>query len=400
MTIILVGCGGTDRDEIVIGVTGPLTGPTANSGVAIKEGMEIAMEEWNEDGGIEVDGDKKEIKMIYEDNQAQPSEGVSSAEKLFNNDEVDFLIGDAFASSVTMAIMELAAQYEKPILSGQPVSHEISKKVLEDPEKYKYFWKGNFDAAAYGETAYETIQDLIEQGEFTPENKKIAFIVEDTDYGRSNVEAAVELFNEDGWEQVAFETVEVGYTDFYPQLTKLSSEEPDVLISVFTAVSSGVALTKQFNEMKHDALHLGIFYPTRPEFIEQAGEDADGLLWLPLMFEPNLNDKHKEFAEIVEEKYDDEATSDHAYGYDTMSIALNSIQEAGSLDADDIVAELAETRLESLLGIYDFDEESHTVQFGPDYLPVPASQIQDGQNEIIYPENVATKEYKPQPWLK
>src|SRR5699024_3794027 len=248
--------------------------------------------------------------------------------------------------------------------------------------------------------AYETIQDLIEQGEFTPENKKIAFIVEDTDYGRSNVEAAVELFNEDGWEQVAFETVEVGYTDFYPQLTKLNSEELNVLISVFTAVSSGVALTKQLTEMKHDALHLGIFYPTRPEFIEQAGEDAEGLLWLPLMFEPNLNDKHKEFAEIVEEKYDDEATSDHAYGYDTMSIALNSIQEAGSLDADDIVAELAETRLESLLGIYDFDEESHTVQFGPDYLPVPASQIQDGQNEIIYPENVATKEYKPQPWLK
>lgn len=397
---VLFACSSTNNEEITIGVTGPLTGPTANSGVAIKEGMEVAIKEWNERGGIEVDGEQKQIKMIFEDNQGEPSEGVSTAEKLFNNDNVDFMIGDAFASSVTMAIMELASQYEKPILSGQPVSQEISKKVRENPERYKYFWKGTFDAEAYGQTAYNTIESIIESGDFDPKGKKIAYIVEDTDYGRSNVDAASELFNQAGWEQVAFETVEVGHTDFYPQLTKINSVKPDVIISVFTAVSSGVALSKQFDEMKINSLHLGVFYPLRPEFREQAGKSAEGLVWLPLLFDAELIEMHGDFAEKIDEQFNLAATSDHASGYDTMNVALNAINDAKSISPDKIVETLSQTDLNLLLGRYVFEQDSHTVKFGPEFLPVPASQIQDGVNQIIYPKNVATENYKTQPWLK
>lgn len=402
-TLILVGCSretSKTADSIKIGITGPLTGSTSNSGIALKQGMEMAVEEWNEKEGINIDGEMLPVEMIFEDNQGQPSEGVSTAEKLFNNDNVDFLIGDAFASSVTMAVMELASQYEKPIMSGEPVSSAISEKIEKDPEKYKFFWKGNFSSEAYGEGAYETIKTLIDDGDFEAENKTVAFVVEDTDYGRSNVAEAQKLFEEDGWEQVAFETVEVGHTDFYPQLTKLKSLKPDVLITCFTAVSSGVALVKQFNETSVEALHLAIYYPIRPEFMEQAGEDANGLIWEPISYQPELIEKQKEFEEKYAEIYEDEGNADAAQGYDYMNNALSAIEAAGSLDSEKIVEELSKISREGMLGIYEFDENNQTVKAGPDFLPVPAAQIQDGKDQIIWPENIATSEYEPQPWIK
>ncbi|MFS0645109.1 ABC transporter substrate-binding protein [Siminovitchia sp. 179-K 8D1 HS] len=401
--LVLAGCSqgtGGKTDKIKIGVTGPLTGSTANSGIALKQGMELAVKEWNDKGGVEIDGEKLPIEMFFEDNQGKPAEGVSTAEKLLNNENVDFLIGDAFSSSVTMAVMELASQYEKPIMSGEAVSSAISEKVEEDPDKYKYFYKGNFSSEAYGEGAYSTIKSLIEDGSFDPKDKTIAFVVEDTDYGRSNVAEAQKLFEEDGWKQVTFETVDVGHTDFYPQLTKLKSLKPDVLITCFTAVSSGVALVKQFNETGIESLHLAIYYPLRPEFLEQAGDDANGLLWEPISYHPELIKKQKEFEDKYVETYDTEGNADAAQGYDYMNNAISAIEMAGSLDPEKIVEALSNFNREGLNGVYEFDEKDHTAKAGPDYIPVPAAQIQKGKQQIIWPENIATSEYEPQPWMK
>ncbi|MEN1968737.1 ABC transporter substrate-binding protein [Lentibacillus sp. N15] len=401
--LFMAGCSqgaSGSADTVKIGVTGPLTGSTANSGIALKQGMEMAVDEWNEKGGIEIDGDMLPVKMIFEDNQGQPSEGVSTAEKLFNNDNVDFLIGDAFSSSVTMAVMDLASQYEKPVMSGEPVSSAISEKVEEDPDKYKYFWKGNFSSEAYGEGAYETIKELIKDGHFDPKNKTVAFVVEDTDYGRSNVAEAEELFKKDGWEQVAFETVDVGHTDFYPQLTKLKSLDADVLITCFTSVSSGVALVKQFNETNLESLHMAIYYPIRPEFIEQAGTNANGLIWEPISYHPGLIEVQKEFEEKYVKIYEADGNSDAAQGYDYMNNALSAIEAAGTLDSDKIVEGLSSLSRDGLSGKFEFNEANHTAKSGPDFLPVPAAQIQDGENQIIWPKNIATSKYEGQPWIK
>lgn len=396
IAVILSGCSenGRNVEEIRIGVTGPLTGPTANSGVASKQGMELAVAEWNEKGGIEVEGNKLPIKMYFEDNQGKPDQGVSTAEKLFNNEEVDFLIGDAFASSVTMAIMDLADQYEKPILSGEPVSSAISDKISENPDKYEYFWKGNVGSDAYGDSVYQTVKMLEENGDFQPTDKTVSFVVEDTDYGRSNADEVAKLLEGDGWKVVAYETVEVGHTEFYPQLTKLGSLKPNLLVSVFTADSSGVALVKQINETKLKTLHTAVYYPTRPEFIENAKSASEGLVWIPLMFEPLLRENQVDFAAAIKEKWNVVATPNHALGYDTMNNALTSIAEAQSLDSEKIVEQLAKLDRDGILGRFVFDDSNHTIKAGPEYIPVPAVQIQDEKNAIIWPKNISTSEYQ------
>ena len=215
---------------IKIGVTAPLTGPAAEAGVALKQGFILAAEEWNAKGGVMLKefNQKVPVEVIIEDCQSKPEAGVAIAEKLFTRDKVDVLLGDAFHSSVTMAIMELAPKYGKPIMSVEPVSEEIAKKVASNPKRYWNFWKGDWGSTAYADSVFSTYRSLEKKGLFKSKTNKIAFIVEDTDYGRSNAEKTKELFAGIGFQSVAMETVPLGHTDFYPQLGKLKNFGADV----------------------------------------------------------------------------------------------------------------------------------------------------------------------------
>lgn len=388
--------------EIRIGVTAPLTGPAAEAGVALKQGMILAVEEWNAKGGIEIKeaGKKLPVKILIEDCQSKPEIGVSVGEKLITREKVHMLLGDAFHSSVTMAVMELAPKYGLPVMSVEPVSVEIAKKVANDPKRYWSFWKGDWNSTAYANTIFSTYKYLLDNNLFKPKNKTVVFLVEDTDYGRSNAENARELFAGIGWKTLAIETVALGYTDFYPQLTKFKSLDPDILVTVFTPLSSGVAYAKQFHEVGMKCSHFAIYYPLRPEFIEQAGNAGESLMWSPLTLDPVNNPEHKAFAEKIQKRWNVTLTSDHGSGYDGVNNALDSIQRAGSLDPKAIVEALSKLENKGILGKYVFDQKSHTIKDGEDFLPVPAAQIKDGKSKVIWPASMAAAKYQTPAWLE
>jgi branched-chain amino acid transport system substrate-binding protein len=387
---------------IKIGITAPLTGPAAEAGVALKQGFILAMEEWNAKGGVMLKefNTKVSVEVLVEDCQSKPEVGVAIAEKLFTRDKVDVLLGDAFHSSVTMAIMELAPKYGKPIMSVEPVSEEIAKKVASNPKRYWNFWKGDWGSTGYADSVFSTYRFMESKGLFKSKTNKIAFIVEDTDYGRSNAEKTKELFTGIGFQSVAVETVPLGYTDFYPQLGKLKNLGPDVLMSVFTPLSSGVALTKQFQEVGLKAYHHAIYYPLRPEFIPQAGKSADFLLWSTLLVDPENNPKHKEFGEKIKKRWNVVVNSDHASAYDGLYNILDSIQRAGSLDPKKIVDALSKLDLKGIMGRYVFEQSNHQIKYGEEFVPVPACQIQGGKHRVIWPASLAAGTFQLPPWLK
>jgi branched-chain amino acid transport system substrate-binding protein len=388
-------------DEIRIGATAPLTGPAAEAGVALKQGMILAVEEWNAKGGIKIKEAAKPlpIKIIIEDSESKPAVGVSVGEKLITRDKVHLLLGDTFASSVTMAIMELAPKYGIPIMSIEPVSAEIAKKVAANPQRYWSFWKGDWNSDAYANTIFSTYEYLFGKGLLKPKNKTIAFIVEDTDYGRSNAQKTSELFQGIGWKTIALEAVQLGSTDFYPQLNMLKEKDPDILVTVFTPLASGVAVSKQFHEVGLKASQFAIYYPLRPEYFQQAGDAGEFLMWSPLMLDPEHNALHKEFKEKINKRWNVTLTSDHSSGYDGVYNVLDSIQRAGSLDPKAIVAALSKLDRKGYMGRYVFDQKTHTIKDGEAFIPVPAAQIQKGKHVMIWPPDMAAGTYQPQPWV-
>lgn len=388
--------------EIRIGVTCPLTGPAAEAGVALKQGIILGVEERNAKGGIYIKeaGKKLPIKVLIEDCQSKPEVGVSVGEKLITREKVHMLLGDAFHSSVTMAVMELAPKYGLPVMSIEPVSIEIAKKVASNPERYWSFWKGNWNSDAYASTIFYTYQFLLKKGDFIPKNKSIAFIVEDTDYGRSNAQGTAELFEGIGWKVLGTDTVPLGHTDFYPQLTKYKAMDPGIMATVFTPLASGVAFSKQFHEVGMKCSHMAIYFPLRPEYIPQAGKAAEYLLWTPLLVDPVHNPLHKEFEAKIMKRWKVTLTGDHASGFDGINNALDSINRAGSLKPKVIVEALSKLNLKGIQGRYVFDQKTHAIKDGEDFIPVPAVQIQEGKNYIVWPSSLAFGTYKVPPWLE
>jgi branched-chain amino acid transport system substrate-binding protein len=373
---------------IKIGWTGPLSGPAAESGIALKQASVLALEEWNAKGGIYIVEYKKKIpvEILFEDCQSKPEIGVALGEKFIMRDKVHMLLSDALHSSVTMAVMELAPKYGIPIMSIQPVSNEITNKVAKDPKRYWNFWRGNYSSDDEGAAVFYGYKHLIDQKVFKPKNKTFACIFEDSDWGRSDINKAKEHFEGIGWKCVAMESVPIGCTDFYSQMTKIKALEPDVLITAHTALSSGVATVKQFHEVGVKSFLSAIYYASKPEFISQVGKKAcENLLWTPMTIDPENIPIQKEFAEKIQRRWNLNLDVSHGCGYDGVNNALDSIERAGSLEPKKIVDTLSKLDRKGVMGRYVFDQSNHGCKGGADFLPLPAGTIIDGKRIRVWP---------------
>jgi branched-chain amino acid transport system substrate-binding protein len=234
---------------------------------------------------------------------------------------------------------------------------------------------------------------LLDKGALEPKTKTVAFIVEDTDYGRTLADLTTTAFKAMSWNTVTVETVQIGQSDFYPQLTKIKRLQPDVLVTGFTSLPMGVALTKQYSEIGISALHFGTYYEELPGFLEQVGAAAEGEVWAP-----TYNPISETLAADVRKRWNiTNVAFDYASGHDLMNVALQALSKAGSLKPDDVSRGFAAVDYDGIKGRYVFDPRTHVVKDGPDYLPMIAGQVQDGRRVSIWPEKRAAGSYKAPP---
>jgi branched-chain amino acid transport system substrate-binding protein len=399
LSVGIVSNGWAEEQEIRLGFSAPLTGPNAEMGVATRQGLELAAEEWNQKGGIYIKkwGKKVPIKMFIGDDQSKPEIAVSVGEKNITREKVHVHVISC-ASGPCMAAMELAPKYGLPVFGFQTISKDIADKVEKDPQRYWSFYKIGYNHDIYGAAVHGTYTYLMKKGLWKPKNKTIAYLVEETDWGRSNARTATELMVKEGFKQASMEAVPLGYTDWYPQLTKLKAMEPDILVSVMVAVSSGVALVKQFHEVGMKSSHFAIFYPNRPEYLPGAGNKADGVVWVPLLVDLS-NPPQKAYAEKLKKRWNVSLNSDHIFADDGMQVTLEAIERAQSVEPKAIIEEMAKTDRKGLMGRYVFNQKTHTVQAGSGYLEMPVAQIVNGKSACIFPEDKASTTYKKPSWM-
>lgn len=385
---------GAAHAEVRIGVVLPASGPAAATGISLRDGMQLALDEWNARGGVRVGSGHETVRMLVEDSQSRPEVGVAGAEKLLSRDQVHFLIGEAFASSVSLAIMELAPQFNVPMMSGQSIATDISNKIRNDRERYRRFFKANFNSDAYAMAVRDFTGSLVAAGELPGDAKRVVFVVEDTDAGRSNARGITAILEPQGWTAESVEVVPLNHTDFYPQLSKLRSMNPDMVVTTFTSPQAGAAFVRQWQEQGLDSLHVAIYYPLITEFAQLAGAATEGMVWVPKLFDPVRIDSHREFAERARAALGRDINTDLAYGYCYMELALTVIDAAASLETDAIVAEMEKVDLPCVMGRYTFETESNTVRYGADYLVVPVAQVQNGESEVIWPDHLASSTFR------
>ena len=121
---ILAASGGlaSAQDTIKIGVTQPLTGAFAASGNYVAQGAKIAEDEINAAGGVL----GKKIQLVIEDNKSNPTEAVSTVEKLIQRDKVPVLM--PMVTQVCDRIVVL--NYGRIIAEGTPAEIQSNPDVI------------------------------------------------------------------------------------------------------------------------------------------------------------------------------------------------------------------------------------------------------------------------------
>jgi len=84
---------GAAEKELLIGVNDSLTGPGAVYGLPQANAVQMAADEINAAGGIKAGRDVYKLRVIANDDKANPTEATNSVRKLIDRDGVKYLLG-------------------------------------------------------------------------------------------------------------------------------------------------------------------------------------------------------------------------------------------------------------------------------------------------------------------
>ena len=315
----LVGCGSQSSGEesnsstIKIGYFGPLTGGTAQAGQAALNGVQIAVNELNEAGGVL----GKQLEIVSYDDKSSPEEAVKAATKLVQVDKVNAIVGSLHSANVQAAAPVIEEAKTICVAGG------TSPTWLEQGYTYLFRSISNSSVSAKQLAKYADSQNL----------RKIALFTSNSEYGTSGAEEFQEACKDYDIEFVASETMTDGDRDFTGQFAKINASAPDAVFVWCLGDDLG-AVTKQLRQSGFNGPILGSESCTLPEILENAGDAANGVAFASqyiVYSDPNdaENELMKQFLERYIEEFGEPPASDNAFrAYDGVMMIAEAMEAA------------------------------------------------------------------------
>ena len=315
-----------------LGLVAPYTGPNARVGEEFKYIHEMAFgaKDWKI-------GDYK-VVPIYIDDESDPEKAVRAFKDAVLKENIVAATA-GYHSSVTLALMDVLAQYKIPYFFPQNESGAIVEKWKSDPVKYAYHsWKGrpNPTKLVVGYD-YSLFQEAIDAGIWAPANKTAAIICDDNDFGRSMCAGFKDLVIAKGWELVGEDYVPLDATDLYPLLTKTKQAEPDLLFVSMSVPAIASGLIKQVREVGIDSLFISHGLGWIGEWYDLTGEFGDYVLDMMQKFR---TDEQIAYRDAFQAKFNitPSASLSVSYDYDNFFIKIceRALELYGELTSETI----------------------------------------------------------------
>lgn len=339
------GCGSksSSGDTIKIGALGPYSGDTAMYGTAAKNGIELAVEEINKDGGIL----GKQVELITYDTKGDTTEAVSAYNRLVNEDHVVAIVGPVL-SGEALAIKDAAKEDNIPIITPTGTAAEITKDAA---NSYRICFLDEYQGTAAAKFAAMSTAD----GGLGATTAAV-IVSKGNAYSEGLAKSFTDTFKSAGGSIVASETYADGDTDFSAQLTKIKNANPQV---VYVPDYYNVAgpLLKKAKEMGIKATFIG--GDGWDSIQKDYSEAATGDYFTNHYAADKQDELVQNFLKAYKEKYNETPNSFAALGYDGMETLATAIESAGSTDADAIIKALNKEEVKGVTGTFTFDENGN-----------------------------------------
>jgi branched-chain amino acid transport system substrate-binding protein len=361
---VLSACGG-GGSAVKIAILAPLSGDVATFGQSTRDGALLAIEEWNEKGGVM----SKKIETVIEDSQCNAEAAVSAANKVIDQDSVKFIVGEV-CSSASIPISEIAVA--KNIFQISPTSTNTAVTVDESGNTKPTIFRACFIDPFQGKVAAKFALDNLSA------KTAAVFLDQGNDYVRGLAEVFIAEFEAGGGSVVVKETYTGEDSDFSAILTKVKDANPDVLYlpDYYSTVNLIAAQAKEKGITS--ALLGGDGWDSAD--LDRAA--VEGGYFTNHFSDQDTRPIVQDFVSKYEAKYGAKPDALAALAYDATNILLQAMEQAKSTDDPMAVAKAMETGT--------FPVVSGDISYDASHNPVKAAvvlKVEGGQ--IVYMDTVA-----------
>lgn len=391
------------QNSIKIGVIGPIK---YSQGKELWNGAVLAAEEINTGGGVKFDGNRIPIELIQADSNEYlgSNTAAGAAELLIFKYNVDFIIG-GFRSEAVLAIQDVAMDHKKIYCSAGAASMELSQRVAQFYDRYKYYFRlGTFNNYDMGKACFLQLNYIAEnlRSELGIRKIRVAIAAEKARWVESVITAARFYFPRMGLELAGvFQSSPVA-TDVSDTIKAVARTKAPIVLTLFSG-NVGIPFVSQASDMKLPAVLVGINAEAQKnDFWEATHGKADYAITLTT-FAPNveISDLTKPFLDNYTSRFGDLPSYTANGTYTAIAnILVPAIETNDTLDADTLVEAIEKNTFKSPNGVYAFVKDElgrplHELKFGVGYSLPLAVQWQKGKMEGIWPNNYQEKPGTP-----
>ena len=391
-------------DAIKIGVIGPMQ---FTQGEGHWNGAQMAAEEINAKGGVQVGDKKLPIELVKVDSNEFMSlpDATNAAELAISRNKVNFLVG-GFRTEAVLVMQDIAMD-NKVIFIGCGAAHpKLCERVKEDYDRYKYWFRVTpinskflvkVDFILLGMVAKTMAKEL------NIPKIKVAIVAEKAVWADPIVGIAEKNLPKMGMEVVGVWRPSPVATDVTAELAAIQRSGAQIIFTTFSS-SVGITFAKQWGELKIPAAAVGINVEAQKDgFWAATGGKGNYTLTINTYARVKITDQTIAFYDEYRKRFK-EAPNYTAGTYEAVYILADAITKAGSLDPDKIVPVIEKTDRNGAAGRVVFDK-THDVTWGPGYVTSVGTQWQDGKNMCVWPLNwegityEGAVPYKIPPWV-
>jgi branched-chain amino acid transport system substrate-binding protein len=325
-------------DPLKVAILAPLSGPVPTFGASTRDGALMAIDEWNERGGVL----GRQVQAIVEDSQCTPGPAVNAANKVIDSDGVRFIIGEV-CSSASIPVSEITEQ--RGILQISPTSTNTDVTLNADGSTKRFVFRACFIDPFQGDVMATFARN---QGHET------AFVLFDqgNDYVLGLSEAFQESFTAKGGQIVGTAAYTSADTDFSAILTQVQAANPDVLYlpDYYNIVNLVGAQAKQIGITA--AMMGGDGWDSADLDMSAAEGGYFSNHYSPEEERPVVQD----FVQRYQDRHGAVPDALATLAYDAANLLLAAIEEAGTDDPAVVADTLAAISYEAVSGIITFDE--------------------------------------------
>jgi branched-chain amino acid transport system substrate-binding protein len=350
------------QGDIIVGEFASMTGSEATFGINSDNGLQLAVEDINNAGGLL--GGRK-IKVIREDTQSKAGQPSAAVKKLIASDRAVAIIGE-IASSRSMEAAPICQEAKIPMISPGSTNPAVTEK---GDYIFRVCFIDPFQGTVMAKFALENLKA-----------KKVALLTDTTsDYSKGLSQYFQEYFKAHGGEIILERSYSGGGKDkdFRAQLTAIKAAKPDLIFLPGYYTEAGL-IGKQARTLGIKVPLLGGDGWDSPKLAEIAGTALDGCYFSTHFSPADKSPKVQDFVKRYVAKFKDAPDGMAPLGYDAMMILADAIKRAGSTDGDKVRDELSKVKdYEAVTGKITIDAKRNAVK------SAVVLQVQGKENKFV-----------------